>query len=631
MKLGRDTAAQQVRQQQPGKSLRQRLTEWKATLRQTPRVLALVWQAYPLAASIVPVLTLVGGSLPAVYLYSAKKVLDGASLCLAGNMDAGKVMVARYLALGLGVMLLNRGLERLGRFLEELMRMRLAQLIQERILERAALLDMAFYETPAFYDKLQRAQREAGFRPVTILSAMLDGARQLVQLSSFLVILVTLSWWVLPYLLVVALPGLLFQAKYGRMGWRMMRWRTPEQRRMNYYQSLLTSDREAKEIRLFGLADYLAVRWQEVFWQFYRQDRGLAVKRNLANFAATVLQTVAGVAFYVYAIYRVVIDPRHTSDPAHAFTIGSLVMYTQAMERSAGAVSAIFDAMALFYENSLYLSNLFEYLEQTPHVVAPASPKALPVPIRAGVRFENVHFQYPNSEAEVLHGVSFHLAAGEKVAIVGENGAGKTTSIKLLARLYDPQQGRITVDGIDLRDLDPSQWQRQIGVIFQDFAHYAVTARENVGFGQIESLEDLDRIARAAEMSGADDCIRRLKLGWENILGKMFDEGQELSTGEWQKVALARAFMRDAQILILDEPTASLDAKQEYEIFVRFNELTRGKTTILISHRFSSVRMADRILVIERGSLVESGSHADLLALNGRYADLFNRQASGYR
>ena len=231
----------------------------------------------------------------------------------------------------------------------------------------------------------------------------------------------------------------------------------------------------------------------------------------------------------------------------------------------------------------------------------------------------------------MLHGVSFHIAAGEKVAIVGENGAGKTTCIKLLARLYDPQQGRITVDGIDLRELDPDAWQGCIGVIFQDFARYAVTARENIGFGQVEALEDLRRIIRAAEMSGAEDCISRLKLGWENILGKMFDEGQELSLGEWQKVALARAFMRDSQILVLDEPTASLDAKQEYEIFLRFNELTRGRTTILISHRFSSVRMADRILVIERGRLVESGSHEELLSLSGRYADLFNRQASGYR
>jgi ATP-binding cassette subfamily B protein len=631
MKFGKHAAAHYARQQRPSKTFRQRIAEWKTAFRQTPRVLGLVWQAHPLAATIIPLLTLLGGSLPALYLYSAKKVIDGASLCLAGDIEAGKAMLAFYLALGLGVVLLNRALDQVGRFLEELMRLRLAQLIQTRILERATALDMTFYETPAFYDKLQRAQREAGFRPYSIMSAMLNGSRQVIQLASFLVILVTLSWWVLPYLLAVALPGLLFQARYGRMGWRIMRERTPEQRKMNYYQSLLTSDREAKEVRLFGLSDYFTQRWQQVFWQFYRQDRRLAAKRNLASFAAVVLQTAAGVGFYVYAIYRVVTDPRRGADPVHAFTIGSLVMYTQAMERSAGAVAGIFDAIAMFYENSLYISNLFEYLQQQPHVLAPASPKPIPAPISQGVRFENVHFQYPSSDEEVLHGVSFHVQAGEKVAIVGENGAGKTTCIKLLARLYDPQQGRITIDGIDLRDLDPDAWQKQIGVIFQDFARYSVTARENIGFGQIEQVEDLQRVMRAAEMSGADDCIRRLKLGWENILGKMFDEGQELSLGEWQKVALARAFMRDAQILVLDEPTASLDAKQEYEIFLHFNELTRGRTTILISHRFSSVRMADRILVIERGRLMESGSHEQLLALNGRYADLFNRQASGYR
>jgi len=631
MKFGKDLAAHQARQQRVAKTLRHRLEDWQAAFRQTPRVLALVWQAHPLAATIVPILTLVGGSLPAFFLYSGKKVIDGASLCLSGNMEAGKSMIALYLAIGLGIMLLTRVLDHVSRYLEELMRLRLAQLIQTRILARATSLDMAFYETPVFYDKLQRAQREAGFRPYAIMSAMLNLARQAIQLSSFLILLVTLSWWVLPYLVVVTLPGLLFQAKFGRMGWRMMRHRSPEQRKMNYYQSLLTSDREAKEIRLFGLASYFTELWQQVFWQFYRQDRNLAAKRHVANFGTAMLQTAAGVAFYVYAIVRVVTDPRRSSDPAHAFTIGSLVMYTQAMERAAGSVSGIFDSIAMFYENSLYLSNLFEYLEQRPNVVAPASPKPLPSPIRSGVRFENVHFQYPVSEEEVLHGVSFHIAAGEKVAIVGENGAGKTTCIKLLARLYDPQQGRITVDGIDLRELDPDAWQSCIGVIFQDFARYAVTARENVGFGQVEALEDIRRIIRAAEMSGADDCIRRLKLGWENILGKMFDEGQELSLGEWQKVALARAFMRDSQILILDEPTASLDAKQEYEIFLHFNELTRGRTTILISHRFSSVRMADRILVIERGRLVESGSHEELLSLSGRYADLFNRQASGYR
>ncbi len=631
MKFGKDLAAHQARQRRAAKTLRQRLEDWRAAFRQTPRVLALVWQAHPLAATLVPILTLASGSLPAIFLYTGKKVIDGASLCLTGQMEAGKAMLAHYLALGLGVMLLNRAIDYVSRYLEELMRLRLAQLIQTRILARATSLDMAFYETPAFYDKLQRAQREAGFRPYAILSALLSLARQGVQLSSFLVILVTLSWWVLPYLVAVTLPGLLFQTRYGRMGWRIMRERTPEQRRMNYYQSLLTSDREAKEIRLFGLSSYFTELWQQVFWQFYRQDRRLAAKRHLASFFAVVLQTAAGVAFYVYAIYRVVTDPRHASNPARAFTIGSLVMYTQAMERAAGAVSSIFDAIALFYENSLYISNLFEYLQQQPYVVAPASPKPLPSPIRSGIRFENVHFQYPVSEGEVLHGVSFHIAAGEKVAIVGENGAGKTTCIKLLARLYDPQQGRITVDGIDLRELDPDAWQGCIGVIFQDFARYAVTARENIGFGQVEALEDLRRIIRAAEMSGAEDCISRLKLGWENILGKMFDEGQELSLGEWQKVALARAFMRDSQILVLDEPTASLDAKQEYEIFLRFNELTRGRTTILISHRFSSVRMADRILVIERGRLVESGSHEELLSLSGRYADLFNRQASGYR
>ncbi len=343
----------------------------------------------------------------------------------------------------------------------------------------------------------------------------------------------------------------------------------------------------------------------------------------MAEFGTILLQAVGGVGFYVFAIYRTITDP--------AVTIGSLFMYTQAMERAVGSVDAIFRSLAGIYEDNLYLNNLFEYLAQQPEVVAPAEPVAVPAAIREGLRFESVGFRYPAGTEDVLHDVSLEIGPGERVAFVGENGAGKTTLIKLLARLYDPKNGRITVDGIDLRDLDPAAWQRHIGIIFQDFARYQMTARENVGFGQLEYVNDMARIRAAADRSGATPCIERLEHGWENILGKWFDEGQELSVGEWQKVALARAFLREAQILVLDEPTASLDAKQEYEIFRRFQELTDGKTTILISHRFSTVRMADRIFVVEGGRITESGSHEELMAANGRYADLFLRQASGYR
>jgi len=312
-------------------------------------------------------------------------------------------------------------------------------------------------------------------------------------------------------------------------------------------------------------------------------------------------------------------------------TLGSLFLYTQAMERAVTGTENIFRMMAQTYENNLFVSSVFEYLEQQPRLVAPAEPKAVPVPYRQGIRFESVTFRYPLSHTDAVVDVSFDIAPGERIALVGENGAGKTTLIKLLSRLYEPQHGRILVDGIDLREFDPAEWYRQIGVIFQHFGRYQMTARENIGFGQLEYVNDLERIRTAADKSGATPIIERLPHQWENLLGKWFDDGQELSLGEWQRVALARAFIREAQILVLDEPTASLDAKQEYEIFARFQELTQGKTTILISHRFSTVRMADRILVVEHGRIVETGSHDELMALGGRYAFLFTRQAAGYR
>ena len=601
----------------------QQVVELLQAVKQTPRVLRLVWSAFPLAATALAVLTIVSAPLPAFFLYCGGKVIDGVSKWMGGDAATGQRMVVLFLGVGLFANVLNRGLGHLRQFLEHLLRRRLEQHIQSRILDHATKLDVAFFETPSFYDKLQRAQRDAGFRPYAILASITNGGAQLATLCGYVVLLATLSWWAVPYVLLFTLPGFFAQAKYGHLGWVIVRNRTSEERRMRYYQHLLSSDAAAKEIRLFGLPVYLSSHWLRVFWQFYRQDRNLAAKRGLTSLATSILRIVGGLGFYVFVILRTITEA--------TVTIGSLFMYTQAMERAIGSLEMIFRSFATIYENNLYITNLFEFLEQKPRVLPPALPVPVSIPLRQSLQFESVSFRYPGATQDVLCDISFEIHTGEKVAIVGENGAGKTTLIKLLARLYDPQRGSITADGIDLRQLDPSEWQQKIGIIFQDFIHYHLTARENVGFGQLSYIEDMDRIREAADRSGATQSVERLEHGWENILGKWFDEGQELSIGEWQKIALARAFLREAEILVLDEPTAALDAKREYEIFTKFSEITKDKTAILISHRFSTVRMADRILVIEKGRLVESGSHDTLLKLDGKYADLFNRQASAYR
>ena len=604
-------------------TFRQRLDEWAGVFKQSPRVIYLAWKAWPLGIILVPIVTIILGSLPALSLYFLKKIIDGVALWINQGSAAGKQMVILFLSLEVGALLLFHGLDLLNQFLQTVLEARLRFHIQHRIMQKAVELDISFFDTPSFYDKLQRAQREVNSRPFLIIMSLVHGAKQTITLVGFLVVIAGLGLWLIPLLLIASLPALLVQAKFGRQKWFLVSGRTPEERQMDYFKSLLTSNQDVKEIRLFGLGQHITERWKKLFWEFYRQDIRLSRNRHLAEFGVLVLDTLVFAGFYVYVIYCTVNFP--------LVTIGSLIMYTQAMERATNSISIIMQSCAEFFANNLFLSNLFEFLSEKPKIITLIDPKPLPNPIQKGIRFDQVSFRYPGASDDTIKNISFEIPAGSRIAIVGENGAGKTTLIKLLTRLYDPQHGQISVDGIDLKSLNVVDWQQNIGVIFQDYVRYCVTARENIGFGDLNNLDNLSRIIPAAEMSGAREFIEKLSSKWDTMLGKIFEGGQELSIGEWQKVALARAFLRESPILVLDEPTASLDPKQEYEIFRQFNELTRGKTTILISHRFSSVRMAEHILVVEDGGVVEQGSHEELIALNNRYAELFNRQAEAYR
>jgi len=589
-------------------------------LRNLPPVLRMVWEAAPKVIVSGVMLRIVAALLPLAVLKVTQVIIDGVY-----NFTAHRTALPHYfwwlVALEFGLASFAAILARLINFCDVVLADRYGRHISTRIMEHASRLDLTSFEDPQFYDRMERA-RVQGTDRIVMIQAAGQLIQQLVTTVSLAASILFFSPWILLVLVACVVPAFLGETHFAFMGYSLNFRQTPAKREMEYLRALGGSKESAKELKLFGLAPFLVGRYAKLSDQLHSQTVGLAKQKLIIGGLLSLLGTLGYYGSYAFVIYETVVG---------ALTIGALYFLTGAIAGASSNIQAVFATFSTIADQALFVTDLLDFFAMKPTVSS--KPGALPVPrpIREGFEFRNVSFIYPGHERLVLSDVSFELKRGERLALVGENGQGKTTIVKLLTRLYDPAAGQILLDGTDLREYDLEDLWKEIGVIFQDFMRYDLTAAENIAIGKIEERENSFRLRAAAQKSLAERVIRTLPKSYEQVLGRRFEGGVDLSGGEWQKIALARAYLREAQLLILDEPTAALDAKSEHEVFQRFAELTQGKMALLISHRFSTVKMADRILVLENGQIAEQGDHQELLQRGGRYAEMFELQAASYR
>ncbi|WP_096786338.1 ABC transporter ATP-binding protein [Rhodobacter sp. CZR27] len=602
-----------------------------AALRNVPPFLRMVWRASPGFLILSLLLRLARALIPVTALWFGKLIIDevvrisalpppgGGAWAWIGTPETGPLML--FIGAEFALAILSDLLGRAGGLIDTLLTERLTMSSSVRLMDHAAGLDLAAFEDAGFQDRLERARRQSGGR-MTLTGQILTLMQDAVTVASLASGLLVYNPWLIVLLVAALVPAFLGEAHFNAQTYSLDFRRTPERRELDYLRVTAASVDTAKEIKIFGLAPFLIERYRMLSESFYRARRRIALARALWGTIFSALGTAGYYLAYLWMIGATLTG---------RLTIGDLTFLAGSFLRLRGLVEGLLTGFSVTASQALYLEDLFGFFRVEPSILPPARPLPVPRPIREGFRFEGVGFRYPGAGGWAVRDLSFTLKAGETLALVGENGAGKTTLVKLLARLYDPDEGRIMLDGHDLREFDPAALRGAMGVIFQDFVRYSFSAGDNIAVGRIEAREDALRIAGAAARSGADRIVERLPEGYAQMLGKRFRDGVELSGGEWQKLAIARAYMREVEVLILDEPTAALDARSEFEVFQRFKDLSAGRTAVLISHRFSSVRMADRILVLAGGRVEATGTHDELIARPGRYAELFELQAAGYR
>jgi len=583
----------------------------------------LIWQAAPNWAIARVVILILQGILPLASLYLTKLIVDvlAASTSVEDKTAVFEQIILFLVLLGVATLIIGIATS-LGEMVNAAQSQRVVDHVESTLYHKAIDIDIEYYENPHYHDILQRAQREAPYRPNLILQHVTNVVQNLISLVAMAGLLLSLNWMVAGILFSASIPAMLVRFKYAGMMYRWQRRRTEVQRRASYFGWLLSTDRIAKEIRLYGVGKVFIDRFLQLKQELYHEQLQIIKKRSAANLAIQVISGILLLTAYGFIIYQTV---------SGALKLGDLVLYHQAFKRGQESLSQLIVNLSQLYEDNLFLANLDEFLALKPKLIEPVNSYPVPRPIQQGIVFKDVSFSYPNTSRTALKNINLTIKPGETIALVGENGSGKTTLVKLLCRLYDISSGSITIDGTDFREIDSRELQRHISVIFQDFARYNLSATDNIWLGNA-TLDPKDRrIKEAARRAGADEVIQSLEHGYQHILGKQFGGGDELSGGQWQKIALARAFLRDSQVIVLDEPTSAMDPKAEERVFRKFRELIANQAAVLVTHRLSTVTMADCIYVMANGSIVESGNHQQLMTLNGIYAELFEIQARNYR